>query len=204
MSDGDVPKLLRPWYRPDLGTSAVTEAVSGCLQGDYLIRQSSRTTGFVLVVNDRGTPVNFSIRVNHNTGEIAFAGQDFDSLDELHEFLLENPLKGLSDDKLDMGSPAIVAPWFVGATDRVTGEDLVKKANHGDFLVRLSSKRDKFNLVVNDCGHVCTFSILRKNRNSFTFGHGTFSSVADLIATMRQSHFRSEISRHLTLNKSAI
>lgn len=76
-----------------------------------------------------------------NPGMATFAGQAFATLDEVIGFMRRHPLKSCvrAGERLQIAQPAIVAPWFVRSMPR---RECVRKARHGEFLVRMSSTGD--------------------------------------------------------------
>jgi len=213
----------RPWYKGHMDASECERAVAGCLPGDFLVRQSASGGGCVLVANDHHTAVNYPVPLGAGGSGYTFAGSTFASLDLVIRHVRANPLRSCSGAraKLALRAAACTAPWFAGAMQRREGEALVKGAAHGDFIVRLSSTRDKFNLVVNDKGTVCTFTIKATAGQhpqhpqhpqhqapapaaSVSFGGETHATLANLVADMQMRCFKSVVSRKMSLRRSAM
>ena len=194
----------KPWFKGRMDARACELAVAGCLPGDYLVRQSASSNGYVLVVNDAHHAVNFPIRCTPN-GDYSFANNAFSNLDQAVQYIRRQPLRSThSKTRLALRNAACTAAWFAGGMGRKDGEAKVKSAGHGGFLVRLSSTRDKYNLVVNDTGTVCTFSIKVADDNQFVFGTDTYKAMEEVVQAMRVRCFRSVLTPKLSLSNSAL
>jgi len=122
---------------------------------------------------------------------------------------------GVRSSKVRLRTAACTATWFAAGITRKDSEKVVKAGNHGDFLVRLSSSMDKYNLVVNDSGTVCTFSIKVSdstakhsgaNTNAcigearkFFFGGEVYDSLDMLISDLQSRCFKSVVTDRLFL-----
>jgi len=185
------------------------------MHGDFVVRESSRSGGgYVLTVNDVGRAISYKIVLSlSNPGAVSFAGKLFETLDEVIEFIRIAPLKSCvrPGERLWIANPAIVAPWFVQSMPRRECEAKVRSADHGDFLVRLSSTKDKYVLVVNDCGNPYTFSILVApdgaggggSAGGVTFGGLKYASVPALCEALKTTPFNSVTTKTMRLVGSA-
>ena len=139
------------WYFEDMDRGEFETAVTACMQGDFLVRKSGSTNGYVLCVNDFTKPINFTINVLADD-RFEFTGQLFSTLEDVIEFARRTPLKSRmhAGERLKLGSPVVRQPWFPYGVTRETCEAAVQAGGHGSFLVRMSSSGDKYVLVVND------------------------------------------------------
>eukprot|EP00039_Didymoeca_costata_P029518 m.25012 g.25012 ORF g.25012 m.25012 type:complete len:513 (-) comp7665_c0_seq1:245-1783(-) len=193
-----------PWNAGVMDRHKCEEFVASCMNGDYLVRKSGSSPGYVLCVNDGGKPVNYTISVEN--GGFKFTAKLFNSLEEVIKFALSTPLKSVTrpGQKLNLNNPAITESWLGIKIGREECEKKVANANHGDFMVRLSSKGDKYVLVVNDKGHACSFSVSMNPQKQYVFGASTHDSVKTLVESMRTRTFKSEYTFAMNLAKGVL
>ena len=94
--------------------------------------------GFVLCINDSGQAINYTIGARpQDKGKLSFTSRMFNDLDEVIRYTGTTPLKSIAKpgSRLVINKPAIVKAWFSMGMTRQECEDMVKKANHGDFMV---------------------------------------------------------------------
>lgn len=84
-------------------------------------------------------------------------------------YLRENPLKSQYGGALELATPAVLAPWYVGSMNREECEGSVRRGATGEFLVRRRSKGG-YAVCVNDHGEIRNFSVAREE-GVFTTAH---------------------------------
>eukprot|EP00037_Helgoeca_nana_P008478 m.75497 g.75497 ORF g.75497 m.75497 type:complete len:547 (+) comp18968_c0_seq1:354-1994(+) len=159
---------------------------------------------YVLCVNDYGDPVNYSITVDDDAA-YEFLGRSFGSLEQVVAHARVTPLKSRTVDgeKLALGFPAIQESWYAAGFDRADVETAVAAGEHGAFAVRMSSSGDKYVLVVNDIGAICSYSITQVNRR-WTFGGSAHSTIQGVINHIKVKPFQSKNTPDLRLGNSAM
>lgn len=194
------------WFT-DAQRDVIEAAVGSSMHGDFLVRKSGSTSGYVMCVNDHGSPVNYTVDVPR-MGVFAFTGAEFSSLELVVGHARKTPLKSITTpgEKLLIASPAVLAPWYPTGSraSRTELERAVKAAGHGSFVVRLSSSKDKFVLVVNDCEDVMSYSITKSDSGRFLFGGAAHDSLPAMIEMLGSAPFLSRNTPELTLSKSAL
>lgn len=203
------PMARSRWYFENMDRGEFEKAVAACMQGDFLVRKSGSTDGFVLCVNDFTKPINFTINVQPSDGRFEFTGQLFRTLEEVIEYARRTPLKSRmhAGEQLKLGSPAVRQPWFPYNATRETCEAAVKAGGHGAFLVRMSSSGDKYVLVLNDTASVCSYTIVKTvspSGSRFAFGGSVHDSVEELITHIHTKPFQSKVTKTMTLATSAL
>jgi len=193
----------KAWYAGTIERMLCENTVKSCMQGDYLVRKSASSSGYVLCVNDNKSAVNYTISVSGT--KFTFTHASFASIDEVVQFAKGTPLKSVAraGQRLVLGHPAILHPWLSIDMDRATSERIVKEAGHGDFLVRLSSSGDKYVLVVNDTKIACSYSITMSPDKQFVFGGQVHASVAEVIEAMKVTAFKSQKTYEMMLANPA-
>lgn len=191
------------WYAGTIDRMLCENTVKSCMQGDYLVRKSASSSGYVLCVNDNKSAVNYTISVSGS--KFTFTHASFGSIDEVVQFAKGTPLKSVAraGQRLVLGHPAILEPWLAVDMDRATSEKIVKDAGHGDFLVRLSSSGDKYVLVVNDTKIACSYSITMSPDKQFVFGGQVHASVAEVVEAMKVTAFKSQKTYEMMLANAA-
>eukprot|EP00037_Helgoeca_nana_P008479 m.75503 g.75503 ORF g.75503 m.75503 type:complete len:464 (+) comp18968_c0_seq2:354-1745(+) len=199
-------QLLRTaWLAADTLSRAQFESlVTNGMEGDFLVRKSGSSAGYVLCVNDYGDPVNYSITVDDDAA-YEFLGRSFGSLEQVVAHARVTPLKSRTVDgeKLALGFPAIQESWYAAGFDRADVETAVAAGEHGAFAVRMSSSGDKYVLVVNDIGAICSYSITQVNRR-WTFGGSAHSTIQGVINHIKVKPFQSKNTPDLRLGNSAM
>lgn len=94
----------RNWFVGTTKRSAVEAAVLKGNQGDFLVRESSKGTHYVLCLNDSGSPLSFQIQ--REGAAFIFTGRAFRSMTSLIEFLRSSPLMGSTGNPVTLGVPA--------------------------------------------------------------------------------------------------
>jgi len=175
------------------------------MQGDFLVRKSSSSNGYVLCVHDSGQAINYTINVPPSQpSKFEFTGSIFDRLEHVIAYTVGTPLKSVvrPQKRLLIGHAAVLEPWFDTGLGRVKVEMIVAGAPHGGFMVRLSSSRDKYVLVVNDKGTPCSYSITLDS-GSFVFGGIKHATLPAVIEAMKVTAFKSQNTYEMTLTEAA-
>jgi len=92
------------WFAGAASRSVVEASVLRSGQGDYLVRESSKGTNYVLCLNDGGAPLSFQIQ--REGAAFIFTGRAFRSMTSLIEFLRSTPLMGQAGNPVILGMPA--------------------------------------------------------------------------------------------------
>eukprot|EP00035_Acanthoeca_spectabilis_P002761 m.89419 g.89419 ORF g.89419 m.89419 type:complete len:503 (+) comp11740_c0_seq2:1823-3331(+) len=174
------------------------------MHGDFLVRKSGSSAGYVLCVNDHGQPVNYSITAEADE-TLEFLGQRFGTLEAVVSHARRTPLKSrtIPGEKVTLGFPAIRESWFSSSMERGQMEAAVAAGGHGAFAVRMSSTGDKYVLVVNDKGDVCSYSITRAGKR-WAFGGSAHSTIEDVVHHIKTMPFQSKNTPTLTLGSPAL
>eukprot|EP00040_Diaphanoeca_grandis_P012093 m.61717 g.61717 ORF g.61717 m.61717 type:complete len:310 (+) comp23020_c1_seq1:70-999(+) len=196
--------VKRKWFYDGKDRGYFEKVVTSCMKGDFLVRKSSSSPGFVLCVNDSGQPVNFTINTQKD-GKLEFTQQLFKSLHEVVEYARRTPLKSRINpgDRLRLESAAVREVWFPIGMTRERCEAAVAAGVHGAFVVRLSSSHDKYVLVVNDKGTVCSYSIIRAD-GKVSFGGSMHDTIEELVEHIKIKPFQSKVSQSMRLTGPAV
>ena len=102
-----VRRNVRAWYVGHMARKNVEELVLEAWHTSFLVRASSRGSGFVLCVNDLGVVTNFQVTTDSH-GRCEFGGTIYNSLDDVIEILRKSPVSGRDGKPLLIGEPAPV------------------------------------------------------------------------------------------------
>jgi len=128
------------------------------------------------------------------------------TLDDVVAHACSTPLKSrtLPGEKLALGFPVPQQRWFaVPSMGRAEVEGAVQAGGHSSFAVRMSSTGDKYVLVVNDSGAVCSYSITKSGRK-WVFGGSAHRTIDEVVAHIKVNPFQSKTTPALTLGSSAL
>lgn len=98
----------QPWFAGKARRSAVEASVLAASNGDYLVRESSKGTHYVLCINDNGLPLSFQIK--REGSSFVFYDRSFASIYSLIDFLRTSPLMGSQGNVLHLKNPAPLLP----------------------------------------------------------------------------------------------
>ena len=93
------------YYAAQMPRAECETFVKKSRHGDYLIRQNSAGTQYVLVVNDNGGVLNFIVKILPN-GKFEMAGLPHDSLEMLLRHLKRQPLASKNGGDIYLANPA--------------------------------------------------------------------------------------------------
>jgi len=72
--------------------------------GDFVVREGTKPGTCVIVINDSGIIANLQVKINTGNGNCTLAGQNFQGMDEVIDYLRANPQNSKKE-----GSPKYVA-----------------------------------------------------------------------------------------------
>ena len=84
----------KDWYAGTIDRVLCENTVKACMQGDFLVRKSGSSSGYVLCVNDNKSAVNYTITVQGP--KFVFTATKFNSIGEVVQFAKVTPLKSVA------------------------------------------------------------------------------------------------------------
>lgn len=199
-------KTKAAWYIGLQGRAELEGAVLAANSGDFLIRMHPDARHYAICINDKNTSThNFLVAVEN--GKVIMDKRQFNSLEDLVEFMRKSPVKTKTGGLVPLGSAASVHTWFVGCMTKDQAEKLVLASGNCDFVVRYSLTPTKeYHLMINDTGNVKTSAILISRGGGFVLAENgqQFTNIPELVESLRdESPIFGESGRKLFLRKSA-
>jgi hypothetical protein len=123
------------WDAGSIDRGKCEQAVVASMQGDYLVRKSASSNGYVLCVHDSGQAINYTINVPvSQPSKFEFTGSIFDRLEDVISYTHNTPLKSVvrPGKRLLIGHAAVIEPWLdTQGLGREKVEVKVAAAPHG-------------------------------------------------------------------------